>query len=195
MSIYLVTNSDIRTYLKMSTNLVTQTETFLSDLIEEITGKIYNEVNQDILTKTTVYQTKGNGLNCLTLPNFPVQSLSGIRYKEIGIGDTWKSFLTTDYEFEKDGIIYTVYLINNLFKENYTYEFTYTYGYATCPADLKLSTIKLVAEAYKQSNYGEGYLGKQSISGSLNGVSDSTSFADVWKQELNTIENYKIIAF
>ena len=195
----LITTDALKQYLAMDLNTSTYDDQ-LDSIISYTGGLIQGYCNQAIEATTETIVFNGNGTNLYTFSNFPVNSITSVRYR-ITPANAWITLATTDYALVNSGALYQIYFTQNNIKGTANYEVVFNYGYTVIPQDVQITALEIASLIWKDSDIKGGAkggrLGLASVSeGGINGVSASTSFKDYWNTKWRQVLlSYKRMTF
>lgn len=195
----LITTDELKSYLAMDANVSTYDDQL--DAIIAYTGGLINGFcSQSIEAKAETIVFNGNGTNLYTFTNFPVNSITSVRYR-ITPADAWTTLTSADYALIKSGSLHQIYFSQKNIKGTANYEVVFNYGYTVIPQDVKVTALEIAALMWKDTDImggtKGGRLGLASVSeGGLNGISASTSFKDYWNTKWRQVLlSYKRMTF
>ena len=195
----LITTDALKQYLAMDLNTSTYDDQ-LDSIISHTGGLIQGYCNQAIEATTETIVFNGNGTNLYTFTNFPVNSITSVRYR-ITPANAWITLATTDYALVNSGALYQIYFTQKNIKGTANYEVVFNYGYTVIPQDVQITALEIASLIWKdtdiQGGVKGGRLGLASVSeGGINGVSASTSFKDYWNTKWKqALLSYKRMTF
>jgi hypothetical protein len=172
----------------------------LDSIISYTGGLIQGYCNQAIEATTETIVFNGNGTNLYTFTNFPVNSITSVRYR-ITPANAWITLATTDYTLINSGSLHQIYFSQKNIKGTANYEVVFNYGYTVIPQDVQITALEIASLIWKdtdiQGGAKGGRLGLASVSeGGINGVSASTSFKDYWNTKWRQVLlSYKRMTF
>lgn len=195
----LITTDALKQYLAMDLNTSTYDDQ-LDSIISYTGGLIQGYCNQAIEATTETIVFNGNGTNLYTFTNFPVNSITSVRYR-ITPANAWITLATTDYTLINSGSLHQIYFSQKNIKGTANYEVVFNYGYTVIPQDVQITALEIASLIWKdtdiQGGVKGGRLGLASVSeGGINGVSASTSFKDYWNTKWRQVLlSYKRMTF
>lgn len=159
----LVTLEDYKTYKKISK---TDADLELGFIIDSVNTLVRTFVGHSIIDyyttpKVETFNVKKNQLS-LQLNEWPIKSVTSVQSRPTHLSD----YITIDpTEYYVDTVTDSVYAHSSTtFDEGFgAVKITYTAGYATVPADLKIAALDLVQHYYKEEYKERKQIGNASV--------------------------------
>jgi hypothetical protein len=193
----IVALADVRNYLDKKSG-DTADDTFLSSLITIASGSIERFIGGPVKEQTfsdEIYD--GDGKDVLFLRNTPITSLKtpavgDVQYRNAPDQNWLTLEATLAYILVKPDKPYALFLYANYFYEGQSnIKVSYKAGYTIIPDDIVRVCLEMIAIMFKESNQGEGRLGRSSVSTNSGGVSGTDSFVDLLERHKKVLTRYR----
>ncbi len=189
----LITNTEVKSFLKITTS---DFDSFLTTLIDNVISYAEKYCNQklDASANTTVYK-KGSGTEYLLLPASLVNSITNLYYRQLPT-DTWTEETdTTIFTLDRDEDVFYLYYSNGFFKD-YSYKVIFNSGFltTTIPGTLKQALIEMTAQVHRESGQSQDRIGLKSEGKNIQGVGINTIFDKTFERYENIFSFYRYMS-
>jgi hypothetical protein len=189
----ITTLNKVKEYLNIATADVAN-DAILNNAIATATTFIDSYCRQNIVQTTNVRFFLGEPNfttpNTLIFRNYPVNSISLIREKDLTPDATFSNLSTNDFYLFNTNKVSYLQKLNGAFNYRKIYEITFVSGYATVPKDIEQVAIEIVAIQFNESSKGKGNLAILDVARNLGGVNETQKSSKEylnkrWKQVLD----------